>query len=278
MKKARHRRRGGIFLFLLLFLVLLTADSNVRIVTREYQLSYDTLPRAFDGFRIVQLSDLHAGSFGTDNIRLISAVTAARPDIIAVTGDLVDGEGQGGYVRELMTALTAIAPVYYVTGNHEWASGMIGELFDILDDCGVTALRNTYTVLERGGASILLAGLEDPNGPADMETPGQVMEQLREETGGGFTVLLAHRNRVEEYALLGAQLVLCGHAHGGLIRLPFTDGLIDTNRDWFPTYTCGVYTENGTDVLVSPGLGNSVPVPRFLNNPQVCVAVLHAAG
>ena len=135
-------------------------------------------------------------------------------------------------------------------------------------------LRNTYTVLNRGDASLILVGLDDPNGPADMDTPAQVMDRVRSEVGDGFTVLLAHRNRVEEYAQLGAQLVLCGHAHGGLIRLPFTDGLIDTNRTWFPTYTCGVYTENGTDVLVSPGLGNSVPVPRILNPAQI-LSLIH---
>ena len=276
MTQKRPRRRGRLIaLLLLLALVLLTVDSNVRIVTREYPLTYDSLPEAFDGFRIVQLSDLHATRFGKHNARLIDAVAAARPDVIAVTGDLVDSPGQGAYVQELMTALTGIAPVYYVTGNHEWASGMVDELFEILDLCGVTVLHNTYAELTRGGASIVLAGLEDPNGRADMPTPQQVMDEVRSGTGGAFTVLLAHRNRVEEYSRLGAQLVLCGHAHGGLIRLPFTDGLIDTGRNWFPTYTCGVYAENGTDVLISPGLGNSVPVPRFLNNPQICVAVLH---
>ena len=277
MRKARHRRRGGIFLFVLLFLVLLTADSNVRIVTQEYQLSYDTLPRAFDGFRIVQLSDLHARSFGTENIRLISAVTAARPDIIAVTGDLVDGEGQGGYVRELMTALTAIAPVYYVTGNHEWASGMIGELFDILDDCGVTALRNTYTVLERGGASILLAGLEDPNGPADMETPGQVMEQLREETGGGFTVLLAHRPElISLYRAYPFDLILSGHAHGGQWRIPgLVNGLLAPGQGLFPAYAGGRYEFTDCTFIVSRGLARETTrVPRLFNPPELVIIAL----
>ena len=273
----RRRRRGGIFLVLAFLAAFLVADS-LRLVTREYPLQYNTLPQAFDGFRIAQLSDLHARRFGAHNTRLLEAVAAAQPDIIAVTGDLVDDVGQGSYVQELMTGLVQIAPVYYVTGNHEWASGMIEELFDVLDVCGVTVLRNTYTVLNRGDASLILVGLDDPNGPADMDTPAQVMDRVRSEVGDGFTVLLAHRNRVEEYAQLGAQLVLCGHAHGGLIRLPFTDGLIDTNRTWFPTYTCGVYTENGTDVLVSPGLGNSVPVPRILNPAQICVAVLQTAG
>ena len=102
------------------------------------------------------------------------------------------------------------------------------------------------------------------------------MERLRAEQGDIFTVLLHHRNLPpEDYVSLGApELVLSGHAHGGIVRLPFTDGLIDASRRWFPSYTSGVYEKDGVKVLVSRGLGNSVSVPRFLNNPHIPVAVL----
>ena len=280
----KRKRRGfqGLLLFLLFMgaMAYLVYDSNTRIVTTEYELSYSHLPEAFENYRIVQLSDVHAAEFGGSAQPIVDAVQEAQPDLIAVTGDLIDADGQGDYVRELMQKLVAIAPVYYVTGNHEWASGSVKELFSILEECGVTVLRNSYRKITVDGESILLAGLEDPNGPADMKTPETLMSEIRAAEGeDAFVVLLAHRNdRIQQYSALGADLILCGHAHGGIIRLPFTDGLINTNREWFPSYTSGVYTENGTDFLVSRGVGNHTGVPRFLNNPHIPVAVLKTAA
>jgi SAM-dependent methyltransferase len=119
------------------------------------------------------------------------------------------------------------------------------------------------------------AGIDDRNGPADMITPEAFISDIRKAEGEPFLIVLVHRNSyLQRYAGLGAQLVLCGHAHGGLIRLPFTEGLIGPAREWFPQYTGGVYTSAGTIMLVSRGIGNHTGIPRFLNNPEVVVAVL----
>lgn len=279
-KKTKRRRRIlKIFLLLVLVFAVMVMDSNYRIDVTEYELSYTDLPKGFDGFRIVSLSDIHEADFGEGNKNLLDKVEKAEPDIIAVTGDLIDEPGHEAYVRNLMESLLNIAPVYYVTGNHEWASGAIQELFAVLEETGVTVLRNDYVKLERGGETIVLAGVDDPNGPYDMKTPAELMEEIRAQEGEeAFVVLLAHRNdKIDLYSQLQIPLVLCGHGHGGVVRLPFTDGLINTNREWFPTYTSGVYTENGTDMLVSRGLGNNTGMFRFLNNPHIPVAVLKAA-
>lgn len=277
------RRKRGLRRFaaaVLILAVLLGAalyDSQNRIVTEEFTLGNSTLPREFEGFRIVHLSDLHAKRFGEENSRLLTAVRDARPDIICVTGDMVDGprEEQEDYVTELMAGLTAIAPVYFVSGNHEWASGWARELFSLLEDMGVTVLRNRYVLLERDGARIVLAGVDDPNGLRDQKTPAELSAEIREDHPGEYVLMLAHRDTLlDTWAELGIDAVLCGHAHGGLVRLPFTDGLIAPGQGWFPGYTDGIYEKDAAQMLVSRGFTGSHGMPRLFNNPEVVVAVL----
>jgi predicted MPP superfamily phosphohydrolase len=280
MKITKKRRHIGlkILLFLLLLAAFLVYDSNTRIAVDSYAVYDKNLPASFDGYRIAQLSDIHAAEFGEDNSRLIAAVKNARADIIVITGDLIDDDNQLGIVKPLMQKLAAIAPVYFVTGNHEWDSGGLPDLLDMLSDTGVTVLRNKYEKLQMGNESIILAGIDDRNGPADMITPEAFISDIRDKEGDPFMVVLVHRNSyLHRYAGLGVELVMCGHAHGGLLRLPFTEGLIGPAREWFPQYTGGVYTEGGTKMLVSRGIGNQTGVPRFLNTPEVAVAVLRKA-
>jgi predicted MPP superfamily phosphohydrolase len=272
---------------LLLFILLagiLLYDGNTRIVTTEYELYYENLPDTFDGFRIAVLSDIHAAVFGDSNERLVAKVEAAKPNIIAITGDLIDGydklpiEIQLEVSQTLINALTPIAPVFYITGNHDWNSGSIRQLLAMLEDSGVHTLRNRYILLESGGDSIVLAGVDDPNGPADMVKPHELIKKIADAEGDSFTVVLEHRNNhLSLYNVLNVDLVLSGHAHGGIIRLPFTDGLVGQQRDWFPQYTSGVYTIGVTNMVVSRGLGNHTGIPRIFNNPQLVVAVLRTA-
>ncbi len=273
MKKKHYFRT---ILLLGLVLAVLTADSRWHLSTEEIQIWDERIPEAFDGFRIVQLSDLHLMQFGEGNDRLLEAVVRAKPDVIALTGDIVDREtGWEEEIRRLARNLVKIAPTYYVSGNHEWASGAARPLFDLLREEGVTVLRNRGILLERGYGRLVLAGVDDKNGPWDMKTPAELAEAIHQEWPGLYTVLLAHRNtELAEYAAAGFDLVLCGHAHGGLIRLPFTDGLINTERQWLPSYTSGLYRMGEMQCVVSRGLGNSVPVPRLLNRPHIPVVIL----
>ena len=238
---------------------------NNTLSVEEYAFSSTRLPQGWDGARIVHLSDLHGKAFGRNNARLLRAVEKAQPEVIVITGDIADER----------------SPVYYVTGNHEWAAGMIGHLRELFEESGVTYLRNGYISLFRGGEEILLAGIEDPNGYADQKTPQEVADALRAEAGDAFWLLLAHRNNrfPGEYCRLGADLTLCGHGHGGIWRLPFTDGLISTTMEWFPSWTNGFYTCScnecdSSTVFVSRGLGNSPRIPRLFNRPEVAVITL----
>jgi len=285
--KRKHLEKRKIRVFpIILALFALTVgiiliDSNTRLTTADFELRYPNLPDAFEGFRIVVLSDIHAAVYGDDNERLISKVREAEPDIIAITGDLIDkhrnlsAEAQLQIAGTLAEGLAGIAPVYFVTGNHDWNSGVLRQLISDLEERGVRVLRNRYSQLFRDGDSIILAGTDDPNGAADMIKPAELVARIYEAEDPGFIVMLEHRNNnLRLYNELGVDLVLCGHAHGGLIRLPFTDGLVGPQRDWFPTYTNGVYAIGDTNMIVSRGIGNHTGVPRFLNNPQIVVAVL----
>ena len=278
---ARTKKRKPRFLFLksLLLIALILAallfDSNFRIDVAEYPLEYKNLPEAFDGYRISVLSDFHAAEFGDGNSRLIKAMERTNPDIIVITGDFIDADGQMDIAETLIRGIKTIAPVYFITGNHEWDSGVIRELFAMLTEEGVTVLRNDYVLLARGSESIVLAGVEDPNGPADMISPYDFIQKIRGETDGKFLIALNHRNHLLDFfSSLGVELVISGHAHGGIVRFPFTDGLVGPRRELFPTHTSGVYTEGLTKMLVSRGVGTHAGMPRFLNNPHIPVAVL----
>ncbi len=278
-RKQRRRRRWWPWLLLLAaFFCIALYRSNKTLSVERYTFADPALPAGFEGLRIVQLSDLHGAVFGEDNADLIAAVAAEEPDLIVLTGDIQDRfrETPPQYTWDLGAAMAAIAPTYFVTGNHEWAVGDVPELKEGLAEAGVTVLSNTYTVLERGGDRLVLAGIDDPNGYADQKTPEELAEEIRQEQGEAPWLLLAHRNNLFEdrYSALGADLVISGHGHGGMIRLPFTDGLIGVDRTLFPSYTDGFYAHNGARVFVSRGLGSSGPSFRLFNRPQVAVLTL----
>lgn len=281
-KHAKKRRPLRGFLTLLL-LVLLAAGfvrwDNTALQVTAFDPSFAALPEGFDGCRIVVLGDLHTAYFGEGNQTLLNTVRAQSPDYIFFVGDLLDAlhDFPPDYAAQIADGLTAIAPTYYVTGNHEWAIGHVPELKETLSAHGVTVLSNQFLALERNGDAIVLAGIDDPNGYADQKTPEEVAAELYAAHGDPFWVLLAHRNNYfpDRYSLLGADLVVSGHGHGGLVRLPFTDGLISTERTLFPTYTAGLYEKNGSCLFVTRGLGNSGSTFRLFNRPEVAVVTLH---
>ena len=278
-RKRRPLRRLAAVLLAAALLGAFVWWDNVSIQTTYTDASFAALPAGFDGCRIVVLSDLQSIEFGDGNRDLLSAVAAVKPEYIFFLGDLVDrSRGRSaGYVETLAQGLTAIASVYFITGNHEWALGDVPALKKTLIEYGVTVLSNQYVALERGSDTVVLAGIDDPNGFADQKTPEALAAEIYAQQGDPFWILLAHRNnRFEsEYSRLGADLVLSGHGHGGIIRLPFTDGLISTDRTLFPSYTSGLYEKNGSALFVTRGLGSSGPFVRLFNRPEVAVLTLH---
>lgn len=275
------RRRGCLhsFFILLLLAVALVGfwyfENNV-ISSETYTVTSPDLPESFAGFRVVEIADLHGKQFGPGGEDLLRAVRAAKPDLIAMDGDIADENTDVSALAPLFRGLAEIAPTYYVTGNHEWVMDGLPEFLKLLDESGVTVLRNEFYVLSRNGGSIALAGVDDPNGPYDQKTPGELVAEIRAAMGDGcYILMLAHRNdALDDWAGLGVQTVLTGHGHGGVIRLPFVGGLLGPNRELFPQYSAGVFRRGGTSMAVSRGLGNSGVNFRLFNRPDLPVVVL----
>ena len=275
MKKRWKKTAAAVFMIIALVCltgVFLIRDSAENLELTHYTAENAGLPESFAGFKIVQLSDFHGAEFVDD---IVTLVKAEKPDIIALTGDFITDGGDLPAVRELAQRLTDICDVYFVSGNHDFASGKIDELSDILKACGVKYLRNEYVVLEHRGERIVLAGVEDPNSWADLEPPEEFIGRLRAEFPDDYVALLGHRNYwMEKYPELPVQLILCGHAHGGIVRIPGIGGLLGTDRTLFPDYEAGKYDNGRYTMIVSRGIGNSVALPRFFNRPEIVGVVL----
>ncbi len=271
------RRKWLIYLLVLVMcLGYILYDSKYHLEVTEYSLSSYKLPEAFDGYRIVQLSDLHAMEFGRGNRRLIEAVADLSPDLIALTGDYIETAGDIPITKHLVKALSQIAPVYFCSGNHDWASGAAPDLRCAIEDSGGTYLGEQYALETRGEQFIVIAGVEDPNSYADLIHPDAFMETVSQNYPDAFTILLGHRNDwPEQYPDLPADLIFSGHGHGGILRLPGIGGLLGTDHKFFPEYDAGLFPSNHYIMAVSRGLGSFDRLPRFLNRPEILSLTLH---
>ena len=282
MAKQRRKQHKALRRLLLLLAVALIALwwGNTSLQTEQFAFSSAALPAGFDGFRAAVLTDLHGARFGKENEKLTAAVAEQAPDAIFLVGDLVDEHTKDAkdYAASLGAALNAIAPTYFVTGNHEWARGTEAteRIKAALTDSGVSVLSNEFCELSRGGDAIVIAGIDDPNGYADQKTPEALRSEVQSAKGDCFSILLSHRDSVEYYDELGFSLTLCGHGHGGIFRIPLIDrGLLGTNHRFFPTYDGGLYEfDSGSACFVSRGLGNIGASLRVFNRPQLAVITL----
>ena len=272
-----RRRKTAV---LLVLTALLAAGfllwGNCSLQTTETALVSPALPPAFDGLRIVELADLHGRVFGRGSRRLLAAVRRAEPDLICIDGDLFDEHTDLAMLPPLLRGLCAIAPVYYVTGNHEWRVPGLRGILAQMRACGVTVLQDDWRVLRRGEDALIVAGTDDPCGPAERKTPAELIADIRAEAGeAAFLLLLTHRNdQVPQWSALGVQAVLAGHCHGGVVRLPFVGGLFGTDRRLFPAWDAGLYRQGETALYVSRGLGYTNVHFRLFNRPEVAVIVL----
>ena len=271
-----HPVRRTVLTALIVSLILLitwTLWANKALECNEYTVTSSKLPQAFDGFRIAQVSDLHNDEFGDHNEELLQMLRDAKPDMIAITGDMSDAYDRNPDIALAFAAeAVQIAPCYYVTGNHESRYEDIDQFLRSLEKCGVNVLYDAYAVIENNGDKIAVLGINDPTFHSydrmDVAIPALMVD-------ADYYVLLSHRpERMDDYAAVGVDLALCGHAHGGQVRLPFVGGLIAPNQGWFPEYDTGAYTQHDTTMIVSRGLGNSSVPIRFNNRPEVVVVQL----
>ena len=221
---------------------------------------------------------------GDGNETLLSMLQKADPDLIAITGDLIDSRRTDTAIAvEFAKKATKIAPCYYVTGNHEARISEYETLKSGLETAGVFVLENKSVTLHQGTDVITILGMNDPSFPMPLvddsgSTNVQSLLNSFWTDNNSYTILLSHRPElIEHYAKQGADLVLSGHAHGGQFRLPFIGGLIAPNQGFFPTYDSGLFSDGNTNMIVSRGIGNSLFPFRFNNRPEVILIELNAS-
>lgn len=259
--------------------VLWVLWANTALQITEYSVPSGELPDAFDGFRIVQISDLHNAEFGRNNEKLVHKIAGAKPDIILLTGDLVDANRTDIDIAiRFAQEAVKVAPTYYVCGNHESRIGEYEDLKSGLAATGVIILENETVTLEREGEYITLMGVMDPafrTGYLAGDERSTMASQLVELETEGYTVLLSHRPELfNMYVGVGVELVFSGHAHGGQFRLPLVGGLFAPGQGWLPEYDAGTFTGGNTTMVVSRGLGASAFPLRFNNRPEIVVVTL----
>ena len=256
---------------------------NTALELNTYTISSSKLPQSFDGYRIAHVSDLHNAEMGKNNEKLLTMLRDADPDMIAITGDLVDSRNTDIEVAlQFVREAVKIAPCYYVTGNHEARISEYDELKAGMEAAGVPVLEDVRTEISIEGETITLIGVNDPSYQTDYlfgdakTVMNTKLEELHTEQDR-FTILLSHRPELfDTYADHSIDLVLSGHAHGGQFRLPFIGGLVAPNQGLFPEYDAGIYTEGNTNMLVSRGIGNSILPFRINNRPEVILIELQA--
>ena len=267
----------GLLLTVCLTLFIIYTD-NTTLQLTTYQISNEKIPAEFNGFRIAQIADLHNAEFGENNSNLVSLLEESKPDIIVLTGDQLDARNKDTeVVLNFVRQAVQIAPCYLVSGNHEGSIPGMREFHNELEAVGVTVLEDEVTELFYNGAVIDLIGLQDATMNKRYYTHGakvsleMALQELDRDTDR-FSILLAHRPEyLYVYERNDVDLALCGHNHGGQIRINGR-GLIGPGKELFPEYDAGVYTLKDATMVLSRGLGNSV-FPWRVNNPPELVIV-----
>lgn len=257
-----------------------------KIEIANYTIENKKIPKEFDGYVILQISDLHNKSFGKNNYQLISKIEQINPDVIFITGDIIDGENKNYQVAlNLLNDLIRKYNVYYISGNHEQKAlikkykDIYVEYFKQLEKIPAVYLDNDMIQIKKGNSHINLYGLTipfryykylfDKDKSTDLEE-GFLQKNLPSINRKEYNILLAHTPLYfDEYEKWGADLILAGHVHGGIIRLPYVGGLLSPNRHFFPKYDLGRYDKNNSSMIVTKGLGGSKVLVRINCKPEI---------
>ena len=261
----------------LLWAVLLPFALDNRLVIRTYTLETEKIDTPV---RIALVTDLHSCRYGDNQSELLNAITAQKPDMILLGGDIFDDEIDDANTAVFLAGIAGKYPVYYVTGNHECWSG--AEAFAvkmaILEKYGIPVLSQESVTLDIRGERLIVCGVDDPESyllDADALYYDARLDQVLADTAEeNYTILLAHRPEYfPSYAARDFDLVLCGHAHGGQWRIPYVmNGLIAPNQGLFPKYAGGLYEQNDTCMIVSRGLARETTrIPRIFNRPELVI-------
>ncbi|MGM8364091.1 metallophosphoesterase [Virgibacillus sp. W0181] len=270
-------------------------QANVLEVSK-YTVKSGKIPEAFDGYKVLQLTDLHSKQFGKNSRRLIRKINKHEPDIIVITGDMMNSTDDNGNVfLTLASELVKNYPVYYIDGNHELIAKVMAERGDNiyytnyikqLEAVGVEIINDKKIELTEQEETIHLRGMDIPlifYSPSDVEVnidfdKAYIDEKVGEAEEDTFEMMLAHYPKYyEAFKEWGADLVLAGHHHGGMIRIPYVGGVISHEGEFFPNYDAGRFEKERTTMIVGRGLGNYTYNIRAFNRPEIVLITLESA-
>jgi uncharacterized protein len=269
-------------IFLIFLIIFLYLENNLITVT-HIEFESNEVPEGFNGYRIVHLSDLHNKVFGKGNNNLITKLKKTKPDLIAITGDLIDiNRYDDKVIIKLLDDIKVIAPVYYVIGNHEVNCPQFINLEKTLISAGIHILRNEASAINLNNNKIAILGIDDPGYPYVSNNhinqkllKDELDKVVTSSMDSDFKILLSHRpEHFSLYTEYNIDLVFSGHAHGGQIRLPFIGGIIGTGQNFPLKYTSGKYDYLNSSMVVSRGLGNGSIPQRLFNRPEIIVVTL----
>lgn len=278
-------KKKNIFIKIMVIIAVLvgffTYENNSITIT-EIAFKNDKIPEEFKGYKILQISDLHNKEFGSKQNKILSKIEKIKPDVIVITGDLIDSDKTDiDVAMDLINKAIDIAPIFYVSGNHEAWSCSYDTLKPKLEEAGVVVLDNEKKEISKGKSSIEIIGLSDISfiDSDELEYAGDgkiegLLDKLSKKNNK-FKILLSHRPELFDiYSNSNVDLVFAGHAHGGQFRLPFIGGLIAPDQGFLPKLTEGIHTMNNTSMIISRGLGNSIIPLRIFNRPELIVVTL----
>lgn len=279
-------------IILIITLIILVAFSTFALISHfrlditNYIIKNAKITR---DFKIVQLSDLHSREFRNDNKKIIDYIEKEKPDIIVMTGDMINAKnGDIAYLEKFINKLKEICKIYYVMGNREFRynEDEFNKLISMLEENSVKVLNNSSDTINKNGNEINIYGLNYNNRNIEKyyefrrgsiynkkyEIKNKLEDVFSIIDKDKYNILLTHSpNAFKKYASFGFDLIISGHIHGGVIRLPFAGGLLSPNATFFPKYDAGLFFEEGSVMCVSRGMGyGSLPF-RILNNPEIVV-------
>ena len=272
---------------ILTVLLLVTVVGNCLLSVAEYTI---TLPGLSGSARVVIISDLHGREYGKDNKRLLSKISEQQPDAIFIVGDMFDdSDEESGFSKTtmLLSSLLDIAPVYLSYGNQEkeYSGDILDSFRNAISEKGVIVLDDTFVDCEIGGQKVRIGGTMGHAFPfgrtkKEFENSDEYIFLKDMEKTDSPTIVLAHMP--DTFIFNGAHnywsnidLVVSGHTHGGVLRLPVAGGLYAPMQGLFPEYDYGFYMlGEKMKMVITSGLSGYKFFPRFLNLPEICVLTL----
>jgi predicted MPP superfamily phosphohydrolase len=265
----------------MIIIIYLIASCNT-IFTKTYRIK-TTLLEEQKSIRIALISDLHSTIYRKNQSRLINKVKNTNPDLIVLSGDIFDDDVPMTGTQLLLAGISGIAPIFYVTGNHEYWSYNMREIREELVSYGAIIFSDSYTIIEINNNKIVIAGIGDPdkrkyetsdyNQNDSMESAFRELDKIQL-----YKILIAHRpEMIENYKKYSFDLVLSGHTHGGQVRIPYiVNGLYAPNQGFFPKYAGGIYTHGNLKHIISRGLSINPRLPRIFNPPELVIIVIES--